>query len=187
MGNYTIIADIGTFLIKLIRDNMVPDMIENANGILLCSPSEKGDASLGIYLYDVIESIEIRANGMQNIQINQQKYPSVYLTLYFMITAYSNSDIKFRAVEEQRILGRVIQIFADNNVIPMTAPEYGRNEINPRIELLSIGLEDKFKVWNSAGTPYKTSVFYKISPVELDSAKTKEIKRVTEIKFKIEE
>ena len=117
MGSYTVIADIGNAIVRLLRKELVPEIIQNTDGIGLASPSDRGDITLCVHLYDVSESEDYRQSGMISDGVSQQKYPPVYLTLSYMITVFSASDIKFRSEEEQRIMGRVIQVLRDNSVI----------------------------------------------------------------------
>lgn len=187
MVKHTVIADVGTALVELLKEKLVPDTIISSGGIGLCSPAEKGDFSLGIFLYNIKECEEYRTSGMQMVSVNQQQFPSAYLTLSYMITAYSSSDLKFRATEEQRILGRTMQVLADINSLSRASIGQDTGGGNMKIELQNLELEDQFKIWSAVSTPYKTSVFYRISPVELESEKTKTIQRVTEMTFKMEE
>lgn len=189
MGNYTVISDIGNAIVSILREHMVPDVIMNPESICLCSPDDKGDAVLGVYLYDIRESEEYRNSGMVSMNISKQRYPSSYLTLNYMITAYSNGDIKFRSSEEQKIIGRVIQILADYQVIdpdtyrPVEQPV--GNEIN--IVLQSLTMEDKLKIWTVPNKAYKLSAFFKVGPVELQSSKELDVQRVVDVAFTVKE
>ena len=62
---------------------------------------------------DIRESEEVRANAMIARGISELQYPPAYMNLFYMITVCSNGDIKYRSGEEQKILGRIIQIFHD--------------------------------------------------------------------------
>lgn len=191
MAGYSVITDIGNGLVKLLRSQMVPEVILNPDGIGLCSPSEKGDFSLGIYLYDVAESGELAGSGprMRSSGGSAQRYPSKFLTLYYMITAYSSSDIKFRAAEEQRILGKTIQTLNDYSILGSEwVGESGISSDFPmRIEMQRLENEEKMKLWNIPNVPYKLSLFYKVYPVEIESQKVKEVKRVVDLDITIEE
>lgn len=189
MSSYTIISDIGNMLTGLLKKNMVPDIIVNIDAISLCSPAEKENISLGLYLYDVRESDSVRVTGMQPAGVSRQKFPPMYLDLYYMLTAYSMSDSKFRASEEQRILGRAMQLFKDNPVINLESMSFenAADGTAVKIELLPMDAQDKMKLWNMANTAYRLSLFYKISPVPLDSTRTVGIRRVTELDFSVEE
>lgn len=187
MGRYTVIADISQKLSDLLSNEMVPDIIADKNSIGLCSPDEKGDFSVGIYLYDIEENTDFKRSGMVNISYSEQKFPPMVLSLYYMITAYSTSDLKFRAVQEQRILGKVMQVLSDNAVI--SGEEFGNDVMGAdiRIELLDLSTEEKMKLWNDTTKPYKTSLCYRVTPVELESTKARRISRVTEFTVEMED
>ena len=178
MANYNIVSDIGEALVRLLREGMVPDIIPNPEGIGVCHPSDKGDVSLGIYMYDM------RRNN-DPVGTDKLRAPSFYLDLYFMITAYSSSDIKFRTLEEAKIIGRAMQLIEGN---PIMKPElYGKSfgdmKFQPRIEMLDLDNEEKHRIWNIPDMPYKLSVFYKVYPVEIESERITKITRVTETDF----
>lgn len=189
MGSYTIISDVGNLMIRLLKTNMVPDIIVNGDAIGLCSPAEKENISLGLYLYDLRESQDVRVNGMQSAGVSRQKFPPMYLDLYYMLTAYSMSDSKFRASEEQRILGRAIQLFRDNPSILLESMEFGfqNDGDTAKIEMLSLEPEEKMKLWNSTNSGYRLSVFYKVSPIPVDSTRSVAIRRVTQMDISVEE
>ena len=171
MGRYTVISEVSQKIVDLLSDGMVPDLIADKNSIGLCGPDEKGDFSVGIYLYDIEENHDLRRSGMVNYSYTGQKFPPLILSLYYMITAYSSSDIKFRAVQEQRILGRVMQILADHSMISGESFGNDTTEADIRIELLDLTTEEKMKLWNDTTKPYKTSLCYRVTPVELESTK----------------
>lgn len=185
MANYNIVSDIGDALVKLLRGGLVPDIIPNSEGIGVCHPSDRGDVSLGICLYDIRRNTDIDAAERIPVGADKLRAPSLYLDLYYMITAYSSSDIKFRAPEEAKILGRVIQVIEGN---PVMKPElYGKAfadmRFPPRIEMLDIENEEKHRIWNLPDQPYKLSLFYKVYPVEIESERITQITRVTETDF----
>lgn len=189
MSGFTVISDISNAMTKLLAKNMVPEVILNADAIGLASPADKADLSLGVYLYDVSESEDIRVNGMISSDIGRQKFPPSYLTLNYMITAYSISDIKFRASEEYRILGRAYQILKDSPIIKYADLDIAANTdmADVRIELIKLAPEEKIKVWNFPNIPYKLSLFYRVTPVEISSTKSRSVSRVTDAAFEMHE
>ena len=189
MANYTAISDVGNTLVRIFRDYMVPDVISDRESIGLCSPDDPGDLMLGVYLYDITENTDYRDNAMFDINDRKQRYPSTYLTLHYMITAYSQADMKFRGAEEHKILGKVVQIMGDYNVLDELSLEIS-NEVkgmNLRITLERIPMDEKVKMWPTSNRPYKTSLFYSIVPVAIESEKIRDISRVTEINMQVEE
>lgn len=189
MADYTIISDVGNALVRLLRETMVPDIIQNADAIGLCSPSDKGDYMLGLYLYNIRESEEVFDTGMRPSGQNLQRYPSVYLNLFYMLTAYSMSDIKFRAAEEQRMIGRAIQVMADHPVLDAglfgNAASVGRYPI--RVEQQRLGNEERMRLWNMPNIPYKLSMYYKVFPVEIESSRIRNVQRVQRVDMDVAE
>lgn len=185
---HTAIAEAGNALVDLLRTYMVPEVVMNPDHIGLCSPSDKGDLVVGIYLYDVRECEEVRSHSMIMVDPSRQKYPSSFLNLYYMVTAYSNGDIKYRAEEEHKILGKVVQIFRDHAVLEQMVQASGtpEGETMPTIEILNLNLEDKMRIWTVPNTAYKTSLFYRVGPVEIESERTKDAQRVVDVTFSIE-
>lgn len=182
---YGMIAKIGNLLVEALCRDLVPDAVLHNSDIGLCSPDDHGNLSLGIYLYDISENEDIRTSGMVNEGVDKQSYPPVYLSLYYMITAYSGSDMTFRAPEEHKILGRVIQALRDNSIL--STAQMGGGTMPAQIQLQRMSQAEKIRMWNFAGEPYKLSLFYRIQPVEIPSARTREITRVKDAGFAMKE
>ena len=186
---YTILSDLSELLIALLRKEMVPDLIPAPGAIGLCSPADRENVSLGLYLYDIRESESVRINGLQPANGGGRTFPPMYLDLYYMLTAYSMSDRRFRASEEQRILGRAMQVFHDNPGISLENMSFEPvpSGKTVRIEMFSLEGTEKVKLWNHPDTPYRLSLFYKVSPVPLYSARSFPVKRVKTVDISVEE
>lgn len=187
MSSYSVISEVTTELMNRLKNGLVPDLIPDEHGLEMCSPAEHGDASLGIWLYDVRECEDIRVSGMLNNGIYAQKYPPMFLTLFVMITPYSASDLQFRAVQEQRIMGRVLQILNDNSYITADSISGGDDSFDIKIELMNLDVQKQREIWNMNNIPYKTSLYYKITPLEISSEKVRSVTPVGELKLEMEE
>lgn len=177
---FNMISEVGSALKDILVRELVPDVILHSDNIGMCSPEDHGDFNLGIYLYDIMESEEIPVSGMVNSGVRKQSYPSTFLTLYYMVTAYSSSDLKFRAEEEQKILGKVIQTFRDYSVLQEETLGDGAS-MPVRIELYRMERQVKMRMWNIPNVPYRLSLFYRVQPVEINSGRTREITRVQDV------
>ena len=186
MSDYTIIAEAGKALVRLLRKELVPDLIRNGAEIGLASPADRGDIILCVHLYDVSESETYRVSGMISDGEERQKFPPIHLTLSYMITVFSAGDVKFRSEEEQRILGKVAQVFRDCPILNLETMEFGMGggEEQIRLEMIRADLDEKAKVWSFPNLAAKPSLFYRMGPVALESARTKNVKRVQEIEFR---
>ncbi len=189
MGEYTAFADLSSAIIKLLQAHLVPDTVRSVDSIGLCSPADHGDFLLGVHLYSIDECAEMRETEMVSRGLQRQQYPPSYYQLYYMITPYSTSSLKFRAEEEQRILGRVAQVLRDygffdgDSYRPVTTPK----GLDVRLEWVTLTTEEKLKIWNVPDAPYRTSLFYKAQPVSMVSTKTRQIRRVTGLDLSVSE
>ena len=106
-----------------------------------------------------------------------------------MITAYSKADVKNRSLEDQRILGRVIQTLADNAALSADTlspiPRASGNDL--RIQMLSLETEAQQRIWNVPNQAYRTSLFYRVGPVELESGKIRRVQRVVDLELTVKE
>lgn len=186
VGKYTILAEVSRHLVEVLTNGLVPEILTDKNEIGLCCPDERGDLVVGVCLYDIQENENYRITGMVNHNLQEQAYPPVFLSLYYRITVWSSGDIQYRAEEEYRILGRIIQLLRDENL--WAAENFGNDNVpDIRVEYLETGLEEKMKTWNSSSLPYRTSLFYRIGPVSLDSARTRAVRRVMDVDIQVKE
>ena len=182
MGRYTMIADVGEKLVSILQRELVPAVLPNPNEVGLCSPEDHGDISLGLFLYDVKESEEVRQQGAAVIKKEKLMKPPIYLNLYYMITAYSGGDVRYKLTQEQRILGKVMQTFYDYPMIPLEEVDKDAvNGMDLRIQMQKISIDEKSRIWNFPNVGNKLSLFYKVSPVAIESELTSDMTRVTDL------
>lgn len=181
MSSYNMIANVGNTIVEVLKDSLVPNVIQNENSIGLCSPNDKGDFILGIYLYNIEENRDMRMNSYISNGADTQIKPPIFLNLYYMITPYSQSEVKFRSYENQIILGKVIQTLNDCATI---IDNFG-NALN--INMINLNDDQKRNILNSFGnnSNNNVSIFYRVSPVQIESTNTRHIVRVKDIDLSI--
>ena len=91
------------------------------------------------------------------------------------MSVLSKAEIATRAFDEQRIIGRVLQLLKDNTVLPKKyMPEslkISNETIN--LEILPLELEEKVKIWSMFNESYKLSIFFSLGPVLIESKQIK--------------
>ena len=189
MGKYTSIAEVGMAIVRLLRKELVPDTLQTPDAIGLCSPTDRGDYMVGIYLYDIRESEELRVNTMIARGAQELLYPPSYVNLYYMITVTSTGDIKYRSEEEHKILGRIVQVLADYPCLDRETlePVTSRKQLDVELSMQNLTLEDKMRIYSVPNAGYKLSLFYRAAPVEIESTKSRRTVRVMEAEFGLEE
>lgn len=190
MADYTVISSVSRSIIELLKSKMVPQVLRNEEAIALSSPDEKGNMQLYVYLYNISECREIAQDHQRYVLgPDLRMQDSKFLYLYYLFTASSSSDIKFQALEEQNILGKVIQIFSDHHSLDI--PDFsGFNRVPESgipIAMISLSQEEISKIWSGLHLKHKLAVFYRVGPVELGSEAITKISRVTNAEFDIAE
>lgn len=185
---YTGIAQAGEQIVALLKSHMVPETVRHHDQIGLCEPQDMGDLTVGVWLYDIQECMQLNNHEMVTIDSRRQKYPSVYVNLYYMITARSAGDIKYRAKEEALILGKIIQTMKDAAVLDFSDLEdvYGGEPVC-QIVLQNLMMEEKQRIYHTPDGCYKTSLFYEVGPIEIASEKERSVRRVNELSYEIGE
>lgn len=178
---YTIIADIGNTLVGILKKNLVPKIISDESLIGLCSPNENENFTLSVYLYNIEQNQDMRMNSYISDGADTQVRPPSFLNLYYMITPHSRSDIKFRSYENHIILGRIIQVLNDCGVF---YDNYG-NKLH--VDMINLSYSEKRNILSNFETKNSNlSLFYKISPAEIESENKRHIVRVSEFDFSSE-
>ncbi len=186
MAGYSAISDMSKYLVEDLQKALVPQVINAPEAIGLCSPDDHGDLRLGLFLYDVSKSTDIKPNGMVSIDSRTLGYEPIYLSLSYMITAYTTGDLRYKAYEEEKIIGAVIQHFNDYPVIARDSFDNDSpSSVDMRIELMTPDIDERFRVWSFPNTGYRLSLFYRVVPIVIDSARKREVARVTDASFNV--
>lgn len=189
MGNYSVIADAGKSIISLLRREMIPEPVMKAEDIELCSPDEQSNSIIGLHLYDIEENPEVR-NG-EKIVIDREhfKNPPTSLNLYYMVFVKMKSESTSKAIDEQILIGKTIQVLNDNGRIQSYDLEGTLNENDEFLDMQSIVLtfEEKQKIYSLFENKKFLSCFYKVGPVFIDSEKIRRVKRVSQAIFDIKD
>lgn len=186
LGEFSVIADVSNAILKTMRDNLCPELLQSPEAIVLKPPSDKNaDFQLGLYLYDIQEMREYRQTEYVRINHTQRRLPSKPLHLFYVV--YINSKYQSMASDEneQRILGRVMQIFMDNSVLIEEFTE--EEEMGATITFQTMSFEEKGKIWAGLSTQHQLAVYFSVAPVILSSRKISNFTRVVEAKFTTEQ
>ena len=188
MADYPIIADVSNYIVRTLRTKMCPEPIPSPNNIEVSSPTDQDvDYILGLYLYDIREAAGFSTpTYMPAGQVRLQKAPKPF-DLYYMVFINGSSQMGLKALDIQKILGRVAQLINDNNaVMPNQLQKWlDSNEPPITISQAKITLEEKVRVWQAINKPYQVSLFYKAGPVFLSSEVVVDTPRVTDATFGI--
>ena len=83
---------------------------------------------------------------------------------------------------EQRILGRAMQVLMDHAILYETAEN---DETSASITLLPMSYEEKTKIWSVLSIPYQLGIYFSVAPVLLSSRRIRSFKRVVAAEFDV--
>jgi len=186
VASYTVITDVGLSLVKVLREALVPELIAHPDGVGLAHPGDKGDMNLSLYLYEAKENADYRSNDLID-QGEALRYPPVAVDLSYLITAHSASDVLSRAIDEQRILGKTMQVLHDHSVLKEDdlVGSLAGSGGTFRVAKEELPLDTVISLFPNM--PYKLSLCYKIGPVFIDSTRTKSAARVRERRVRMKQ
>ena len=172
MADHSVLADVGKTIVELLRAGAVPEPVAKAEQIGLCGPGDRGSFVVGLHPYDVREYAHARRMEPVVLPDGRRQDPPGSYILYYMLSVVSKSEVATRTLDEQRILGKVLQLLRDNALLPERhMPVRLRDAGEPMaLELTQMELEEKVKVWTMFNEPWRPCVFFSVSPVLIDSA-----------------
>lgn len=188
MAKYTVISEVSQSIIQLLRNALTPEMIKKTEQIALSAPSLQNDIKVGVHLYDIQENGDFIQRTMTPKGTGELQFPPQSLTLFYMITVYSSADKYAKAIDEQRILGKVIQILADHPRLEGQDLVGSLQDSDESFEIVreNLKFEDKIKLWQFPNVPYQLTMVYKVQPVKLESLRVKTISRVKDVSVELE-
>lgn len=188
MADYTIIADVSSFICRTLREKMCPEPVPSPNNIEISSPaSQDVDYIIGLYLYDVKEETVVARAPCVSAGGSKLSRPPVPYSLYYMVFINGSSQMGLKAPDIQKIIGRVAQIVSDNSAVYPHELQPWLDIREPPIVLsqAKMALDEKVRVWQAINKPYQISLFYKAAPVYVSSETVVDPPRVSEALFGI--
>jgi hypothetical protein len=175
MSTATAIGRVGESLRTLLLKEM---RLKPAVPVTILAPDEGGGPRrINLFLYKVQENTALRNLDWQASPglPGELVPPPLSLNLFFLMTAYAGNDANLGNVPRHEILGDAMRVFHENPVVP---DQYlagdlpaGREEL--RIMQNGLDVEELGKVWSTFSQPFRLSVLYEVSVVQLDQDATR--------------
>ena len=183
MADYTALVEAGEALRDLLRRELTPEPINDQELISLGCPFEAENNQVTIYLFQIDEDLQNGFVGYQQETMNIQRMQPAQFQLSFLITAHSKAPVQMKQADQQRVMGKIVQIIKDYPVIPTEylGGSMAGSGLNLSLNLERPNFEQMMKIWNSTSVPYKLSVVCKVSGVAIDSKRTRRVSRVTDV------
>jgi hypothetical protein len=169
MGDYTALQDVAETLVELLRAELPADLVAG-DRIMIASPSDvEADSSprLLLFLYHVSVNPYLRNAPRTSPNPEEPASPPLMVNLFFLAVPYAGSRDT-----EYRMLGKVMQIFDSNPVLPASRLSGSLREVD-EIKILNQNLpaDALQRIWQAVSDrPYKLALAYEVTPVPIQTS-----------------
>jgi hypothetical protein len=177
MSASTAIGMVSRSLWNLLDDAIIldPDV-----PVTIQAPDETtgGNRRINLFLYKVIENPELKNMDWQVRADNTSQLvpPPLSLKLYYLMTAYASNDEETGNSNAHEVLGDAMRVLYENPIIPTQYLDEGLEDAREQIKIMQINfdMEELSQVWNTTSQPFRLSVMYEVSVVQLDMLTARE-------------
>jgi len=176
MSASTAIGMVSASLRNLLRGEM---QLSPAVEVTILAPDEHGgDRRINLFLYKLAENPFLK-NQDWTVKpgIPNQLVPApLSLRLFYLMTPYAPNDPQTGNTAAQQILGDAMRVFYENPVVPPDYLDAGLKDAREQLQIATNALdpEELSRIWSTFSQPYRLSVLYEISTVQLDMGPQKQ-------------
>lgn len=163
-----------------LRKLLVGEMhLTPAVDVTILAPDERGgERRINLFLYKVEENPFLKNQEATVKPSNPNKLvpTPLSLNLSYLMTAYARNDAQTGNATGHEILGEAMRVFYENPVVPAAYLETGLKGARERLKIVHNELdpEELSRIWGTFAQPFRLSVLYRVSTVQLDMLPQKE-------------
>jgi hypothetical protein len=170
MSDATAIGMVSESLRNLLIGEM--NLMPSVNVTILAPDEQGGDRRVNLFLYKVQENPFMKNMDWQVRigQPNQLVPPPLSLSLFYLMTPYAQNDPQTGNAAAHEFLGEAMRVFYENPVVPEAFLVAGLQDTQERLKIMlnSLDLDELSRVWATFTQPFRLSVLYEVSVVQLD-------------------
>ncbi|MGK8558164.1 Pvc16 family protein [Nocardia gipuzkoensis] len=170
MSASTAIGMVSVSLRNLLIDEM---QLRPPVDVTVLAPDEPGSSRrVNLFLYRIAENSYLKNQDWMTRPglPNQLAPPPLSLNLHYLLTPYApNDDVNGNASAHQ-ILGEAMRVFYEHPVVPAAHLDPGLSAAREHLQIAGMtpDPEDLSRIWATFGKPFRVSVPYQVSTVQLD-------------------
>lgn len=147
------------------------DLFPGSGRVGICTPDEPRDLMLGLYLYSIRPCYDITPQPLIQKGTGFREQAPHFLTLYYLLTAYSKAEDAHKTQEEHNILFRAIETLLNTPVLTERELGFrpGTYVDTLRLMMLDLTPEEMSNIQSYRDCPYGLSVGFCVTPVEVSA------------------
>lgn len=148
------------------------ELFSGSGRVGICTPDDPRDLMLGLYLYNICPCYDITPQPLIQKGSGFREQPPQFLTLYYLMTAYSKAEDAHKTREEHNILFRAVETLLNTPVLTERELGFRPGTYIDRLQLRMLDLmpDEMSNIQNSRDGSYKLSVGFCVTPVEVSAA-----------------
>jgi len=172
MSASTAIGMVGESLRTLLEEEM---SVMPSAPVTLLGPDESGASRrINLFLYKIQENPFFKNRDWDVSRNNPTQItpPPLSLNLYYLLTPYAQNDAETGNTSAHEILGEAMRVLHQYPIFPTQHLSPGLADAHEQIKIIHMPLDmdELSKVWSTFSTPFRLSVAYEISVVQLDQS-----------------
>ena len=155
------------------------DLLPVSGRVGICTPDEPRDLVLGLYLYSIRPCYDITPQPLIQKGSGFREQAPHFLTLYYLMTAYSKADDSHKVWEEHNVLLRAIEALLNNPVLTESELGFrpGAYVDKLQLRLLDLTPDEMSNIGSYKEGPHNLSVGFCVTPVEVSALAGKAVMR----------
>ena len=157
-----------------LRNLLVAEMqLEPTVDVTILAPDEPASGRrINLFLYRIAENPYLKNKDFAVTAANPNRLvpAPLSLNLFYLLTPYAPNDERNGNAAAHQILGEAMRVFYENPVVPAAHLDPGLAEAPEHLQIAmhTLDPEELSRIWTTFGKPFRTSVLYQISTVQLD-------------------
>jgi hypothetical protein len=160
-----------------LRNLLVGEMqLTPAAAVTILAPDESSSnqTRINLFLYQVQENPTFKNMDWQLKRDNTNTLmpPPLSLNLFYLMTPYAQNDPQNGNATAHAILGEAMRVFYEYPIVPDNYLVDGLKDAREQIQIIqnTLDMEELARVWSTFTQPFRLSVLYQISVVQLDAS-----------------
>lgn len=170
MSSSTAIGRVSESLRNLLLGEM--DLTPQVPVTVLAPDELGGERRINLFLYRLRDNPQLSHGDWQvkSGSSGQLVPPPLSLSLYYLMTPYALNDVSLGNAAAHEILGEAMRVFAEFPVVPepYLAGDLAASREEIKIYQNGLDMEELSQVWSTFSQPFRLSVLYEVSVVQLD-------------------
>jgi len=171
MSASTAIGMVSESLRNLLIGEMQPSL---AVDVTILAPDESGSGRrINLFLYQVRENPTFKNMDWQLKRGSADTLipPPLSLNLFYLMTPYAQNDQQTGNAAAHAILGEAMRVFYENPIVPKNYLVEELQDAREQIQIIqnTLDMEELARVWSTFTQPFRLSVLYQVSVVQIDA------------------